>query len=491
MSISLKGITKRFGKFTALDGVQLHAEPGCIHAIVGENGAGKTTLMRILYGAIRPDEGSLDIDGQTVQFSSTSEAIAHEIGMVSQHYAIIPELTCLQNLMLGAEPGAILNQKSAQIRAEELAEKMGFRFNWNADAYTLGPGDAQKLEILKLLWRRARIMILDEPTAMLAPRDADELFSSLTDLANQGHPILLVTHRLPEVLDYCRNVTVLRGGKCMANRPVAGLQREELAELIVGHQVAEFPRRPAITNPAILEVSHLTVIGDRGDEAVKAANFEIKQGELVGIAGVDGNGQSELFHSLMGVRKAKQGEVKLQALPLTHLNTQHRLAAGVRLIAEDRYAEAMIADWSLEENAVLGYHRFKEFRKGPGLDNPFVTDQTGKFAAKFDTKFSSLTQPLGALSGGNQQRFIAARALYGDAKLILAFQPARGLDIEATREVYEGIRESCALGAGALIVSLDVEELQTFCDRIYVMNRGVLREAKTKDLAEIGPMMVD
>lgn len=491
MSIALNGITKRFGRFTALENVDLHAEPGCIHAIVGENGAGKTTLMRILFGAIRPDEGSMEIDGKPVSFASTSEAMEHEIGMVSQHYAIIPELTCLQNLMLGAEPGGVLNKKSAEKRANELADKMGFKFNWSADAYTLGPGDAQKLEILKLLWRRARIMILDEPTAMLAPRDADEVFSSLTDLADQGHPILLVTHRLPEVLDYCRNVTVLRGGKCMANRPVAGLDRTELAELIVGHQVAEFPSRPMISTPAILKVSDVTVMGDRGDEAVKSVNFHIKQGELVGIAGVDGNGQSELFHSLMGVRKFKQGEASLEGSSITKLTTQQRLSAGVRLIAEDRYAEAMIADWSLEENAVLGYHRFKEFRQGPGLDRVNTKASATSFAQKFDTKFSSITQPLGALSGGNQQRFIAGRALYGDAKLILAFQPARGLDIEATREVYEGIRESCARGAGALIVSLDVEELQTFCDRIYVMNRGVLREPKTKDLAEIGPMMVD
>lgn len=488
--VQLLGITQKFGTFTALDDVTLEVNKGDLHAVVGENGAGKTTLMRVLYGALRPTTGTLKVHGQERKYRSSREAIADRIGMVSQHYAIIPELTCLQNLMLGAEPSGVLNLRRCEEKAEALATKMGFNFDWRARAETLGPAGAQKLEILKLLWRDAEIMILDEPTAMLSPRDADALFESLQLLAGQGATVLLVTHRLPEVTEYCQRVTVLRGGKRVADAAVRDVNSSQLAEWIVGHALTAFESRVVPPSPVVLNAQNVVVMGDRGDEAVKEATFQVRQGELVGIAGVDGNGQKELFQALMGVREFERGLANLEGEDLAGLKTRDRIRRGVRLIAEDRLREAVVEDWSLIDNAALGFQRLDAFRKGAGLDASVVRQRAEAFAARFNTKFHTLSQPIGSLSGGNQQRFVAARAMGEDPKLVLAFQPTRGLDIDATRAVYSGLREVCAAGAGALVVSFDLDELLEFCDRILVINGGVLQAATTKDRAEIGRLMV-
>lgn len=489
-AVELIEVTKHFGPFTALERVSLAVEEGHLHAIVGENGAGKTTLMRVLYGAIRPDEGQVKLRGQEQRFRSSQDAIRHGVGMVSQHYAIIPELSCIQNLMLGAEAGGVFSLPKAIERAEQLATKMGFQFDWHQRAEKLGPAGSQKLEILKLLWRNAEIMILDEPTAMLSPRDADALFESLTALAREGKTVLLVTHRLPEVTEYCQEVTVLRGGKLITHREVSSVQSSELAELIVGHALTEFPARELPPSETVAAVQNLTVLGDRGDQAVKSVSFQLRQGELVGLAGVDGNGQRELIQALVGVRGAESGHVTLDGGDLLKLTTRERLAAGMRWIPEDRHHEAVIEDWSLAENAVLGFQRLETYRQGRGLDRKAMVAEAEKMIARFQTKCTGVQQPIGALSGGNQQRFVAARALAEQPRLILAFQPTRGLDIDATRAVYQGLREACEQGAAALIVSFDLDELLEFCDRIVVMNGGVLQAAQSKDRAEVGRLMV-
>ncbi len=488
--VVLEGITQKFGEFVALEEVSLHVEQGQLHAVVGENGAGKTTLMRILYGALSPTQGTLTVRGETKTYRSSRGAIADRIGMVSQHYAIIPQLTCLQNLMLGAEHGAILNLQDAEAKAESLAQRMGFKFNWGAKADTLGPAGAQKLEILKLLWREAEILILDEPTAMLCPADADALFVSLRRLADEGATVILVTHRLPEVTEHCQEVTVLRGGKLIAHHKVSDVTRPELAELIVGRALTEFPPRQLPATEAILSVQDATILGDRGDDAVKGATFQVRRGELVGLAGVDGNGQQELFHALMGVRQFQRGGASLDGQDLLSLSTRERIAAGVRLIAEDRHAEAVIEEWSLEENAVLGFQRLQQFESSGGLNLAYVHERASSFIQRFNTKCTSPAQSIGSLSGGNQQRFVAARALAEQPKLVLAFQPTRGLDIDATRAVYQGIREACAEGAGALVVSFDLDELLEFCDRIVVLNCGLMSSASSMDRTEIGQLMV-
>jgi ABC-type uncharacterized transport system ATPase subunit len=488
-AVDMAGISKRFGTVQALESVDLAVQSGTIHAVVGENGAGKTTLMKVLYGALQPDAGSVKIDGAEVDLKSSAQAIDLGIGMVSQHYGIIPGLTCLQNLMLGAEGSAILRLGDAKDRAKTLAEKMGFQFDWDRDAADLSPAGAQKLEILKLLWRNSRIMILDEPTAMLSPIDGEALFGSLAQLVSEGNTVILVTHRLPEVFNHCAAVTVLRGGKLVASMPVAQTNPPELAELIVGKRLDTPAKHQASAGAPILVAKNLEVKGYRGDLAVKSANFEIRSGEVVGIAGVDGSGQRELVHALIGTAPWT-GEVQVEGASLHGLD---RSRAGVRIIPEDRHAEAVIEDWPLTENASLGLQRQVPFATGAMIQEGPRLRAASEIASRFRTKLGALNDPISSLSGGNQQRFVAGRALYGEPKLLLAFQPARGLDLAATQEVYEGIHAMCDQGAAALVVSFDLDELLEHCDRILVMYHGQVLSpppGQEMDGEAIGRMMV-
>jgi simple sugar transport system ATP-binding protein len=493
-SALLKDITKSFGSVRALDAVSLQVRPQTIQAVVGENGAGKTTLMRALYGAVHPDSGEITIDGTVHRFRATREAIAAGIGMVSQHYTVIPELTCLQSLILGAESGPLLRLREAKARAAKLAAKMGFEFDWDAEASTLSPSGAQKLEILKLLWREARILILDEPTAMLSPQDGDLLFESLRGLVAEGRTVVLVTHRLPEVMEHCSHVTVLRGGRLIVEKQVAGTSASELADLIVG-EAAPKPQRLAESRPGetLLEVSGLVVLGDRGDEALKGVDLNLRSGEVLGIAGVDGNGQRELFQALMGVRRVRSGTVKLCGEEITSAPTRQRLQRGMRLIPEDRHEEGVIDEWSLLANAALGLHRSPNLASGILVRGPERDAWAERVARRFATKHGGLKQPMRSLSGGNQQRFVAARALESEPRVILAFQPARGLDIKGTADIYGAIRERCAQGAAAVVVSFDLDELLEHCDRVVAMNHGKQAApgpGQERDRQAIGRLMV-
>ncbi len=488
----MSGITKRFGNVTALDSVDLEVAQGAVHAVVGENGAGKTTLMRILYGVLAHDEGTIEL-GIDTSGIKTSGGIRPGIGMVSQHYGIIPELTCLQNLILGAEGGPILQPRQAEAKARSLAERMGFQFDWSRDARELSPTGAQKLEILKLLWREAKVMILDEPTAMLSPADSDALFHSMQQLAGEGATIILVTHRLPEVLEYCSRVTVLRGGKRVDEKLVSETNGGELAKLIVGGDLIQ--REPATERPpgaSVLKVSQLTVRGDRGNETLKSVNLEAREGEVVGIAGVDGSGQRELIQAIYGLIEPSAGAIELSGQP-AQAGVPSRIERGVRIIPEDRHEEGVVEEWSLDENAALGLQRLAPFAKGSAVDPSARHTEAESIAQRFNTKHGGLNMPMASLSGGNQQRFIAARALCVRPKLILAFQPARGLDLNATQNVYKGIREACDAGAAAIIVSFDLDELLEHCDRIVAMNNGKLSvpsRGEEKDRNAIGRLMV-
>ncbi len=488
----LKGITKTFGAVTALDSVDFTARYGQIQALVGENGAGKTTVMRVLYGALQPDAGTVEVDGREVRFHRAADGINAGIGMVSQHYAIIPELTCLENLMLGAEPGWAISVRKAELRAKELADQMGFRFDWHRPAAGLSPGDAQKLEILRLLWRNSKIMILDEPTAMLSPQDADALYRSLRKLAEEGACVIVVTHRIAEVLSHCERVTVLRGGRLQAELPVAETNAAQLAELIVGRAVDDPQITPFEPGEPVLELSGFTVLGDRKEEAVKQANLTLRAGEVLGLAGVDGSGQRELFQAILGIR-AYAGNLTIYGEDAKRQTTAERIKRGLRMIHEDRHTEAVIEAWSLEANAALGLQRLDFLTKGSQIDRTKRREFAQACADRFHTKHESLGQPMGGLSGGNQQRFVAARALISSPRLILAFQPARGLDIAASRSVYQAIREECRKGAAALIVSFDLDELLEECDRVAAICGGQINlppAGRERDRAAIGALMV-
>lgn len=491
-AVRLSGITVRFGAVTALEDVDLEVEAGTLHAVVGENGAGKTTLMRVLYGAQRPSEGGVEVEGKPQTFGSSADAITAGVGMVSQHYAIIPELTCLQNLMLGAEPGAVPNQSAARTRATELAERMGFHFEWDRPAEELGPAGAQKLEILKLLWRKARIMILDEPTAMLSPQDGEALFESLHKLVAEGATVILVTHRLPEVLNHCQRVTVLRAGKRVADLPVSETDSASLAGLIVGGGV---PVSDAIDanrtfGSVALHLKDVTVRDPRGHDALKNANLEVREGEVVGIAGVDGNGQRELFHAIIGTAALQSGAIEFVGKDISGTGTAERLVSGLRVVPEDRHEEGVIEAWSLEENSALGLQRLAPLAAGGKIDLSARHRWAEATAARFKTRHGGLRLPMSSLSGGNQQRFVAARALELGPKLLLAFSPARGLDLKGTADVYGAIREKAKGGMAALVVSFDLDELLEHCDRILVLNRGLLTQPASRNREAVGREMV-
>ncbi|MBS1728982.1 MAG: ATP-binding cassette domain-containing protein [Armatimonadetes bacterium] len=490
LAVSMQGISKRYGTVQALDDVTFEVEQGTIHALVGENGAGKTTLMRALYGAMQPDAGAITIKGRTADLHSSADAIKAGVGMVSQHYGIIGELSNLENLVLGAEDSPILDKAKMTTRATELASKMGFEFDWSAESSTLSPAGGQKLEILKLLWRSSRIMILDEPTAMLSPQDSDALYTSLKQLAYEGATVIVVTHRIAEVFDHCRRVTVLRGGKKIADHEVADVTPERLAQEIVGGEVIERPEPKASTkNNVRLHIDQLSVKGSKGQIAVKEVSLKVKAGQLVGIAGVDGNGQRELFQALIGVVKPVSGNFTFDGNQWDSEPSQTRIAEGLRIIPEDRHDEGVVEDWSLYENSALGLQRLPEFRRLTRA----MREEAVVMAEMFNTKHGKLSDAMGSLSGGNQQRFVAGRALRISPQMILAFQPARGLDLNSTTKVYQEIRRACDQGACAIVVSFDLDELLDFCDRIVVMCHGHLSEPMTheaRDRNAIGRLMV-
>ena len=491
--IKMTGITQVFGPVTALDSVALTVRPQTIHALVGENGAGKTTLMKVLYGALQPSAGQIELDGHPVRFASPKAAISSGIGMVSQHYSVIPELTALQNLLLGAEPGWKIDASTAKARAQELAGRMGFEFDWDAPAEGIGPAQAQKLEILKLLWRETNVMVLDEPTAMLSPSDSDLLYTKLRELNEQGATVIVVTHRLPEVLNHCHEVTVLRGGKLIGSKPVAETNADELTEMIVGHAVSATTPAPVALGGPVLTVEGLTVIGARGEKAVNEVTFTLRQGELVGLAGVDGNGQRELFQALYGVARPLAGKVSLADHDVTAASVTERVGLGLRLIAEDRHHESVVEDWSIADNAVLGLQRHPKVRAGASVSTAVKRQLAENATTLFPTKFDSVRQKFRDLSGGNQQKIVNARACQLDPVCILAFQPTRGIDINATALVYQELGRLARAGAAVLVVSFDIDELLANCDRILVINHGVLREPadhESHDRQAIGALMV-
>ena len=481
-AVELENISYRFGSFQALSKVSLAVQEGTIHALVGENGAGKTTLMKLLHGSLLLQEGKICVYGTEQHYRNAQDAIKLGIGMVSQHYGIIPGLTCLENLILGAEGREILQLKSAIIRATKLAEHMRFHFDWTADAETISPSSSQKLEILKLLWREAKILILDEPTAMLSPEDSEILFEKLKVLTSEGATAIVVTHRVSEVLRHCDEVTVLRSGKNVGGGATGAQTSGGLATMIMGRSVDHLAPSKDRTGPERTEYlqsiqvrgENITVLSERGHIALNDVSFSFNAGEMIGIAGVDGSGQRELVQLIAGIIKQSSGSLWLWGEEAEQLGTRERISKGLHLIAEDRQREAIIEHWPLEWNALLGYHRLDGFTRGFVIDRQKSKEFAHQVTTKFSTKYSNLNQETGSLSGGNQQRFVAARCLLLNPTIIVAFQPARGLDIGATSEVYQSIRDACLKGATAIVVSFDLDELLLFCDRIGVLYSGKL-----------------
>jgi simple sugar transport system ATP-binding protein len=479
-AIRLRDIVKSFGPVQANRGAELEVARGEIHALVGENGAGKSTLMRVLAGMYAPNSGHMAVNGRDVTGWTTSDAIAAGVGMVHQHFMLVPTLTVAENVMLGSEltRGPVLDRAAAEQAVRELSQRTGLVVPPNALVSELSVGQAQRVEILKTLYRGAKILILDEPTAVLSPPEVHELWTVLRALRAQGDTIVLITHKLDEVIDVSETITVMRAGRTVARMKTAGTTPQAIARAMVGRDVAlaldaEYAGVPAALElgavPAMLEVRDLSVRGASGHEMVRNVGFSIAPGEILGIAGVEGNGQTELIEAIAGLRPAT-GSITLAGLDLMPLDVRRRGDAGLSHIPEDRHERALVLDYSVAENLILGQqHRFT---RGAALDGSRMLQHARSLIAHYDIRPPDPALPARALSGGNQQKIVVAREMARDFKVLLAAQPTRGVDVGAIEFIHARLREAREQGKAVLLVSADLAEVLALSDRVAVMYGG-------------------
>ncbi len=488
-AIELTGITKRFPGVIANDSVDLTVETGEIHAICGENGAGKSTLMKILYGMQQPDEGTMKVEGKEVSFASPVDAIAAGIGMVHQHFMLAEQLTVLENVILGAEPtrtAGVIDFESAEAQLSKVAEAYGLTVDPDDLVEELEIGERQRVEIIKVLYRGARILILDEPTAVLVPHEVEELFRNMRELKAEGSTILFIDHKLDEVLEIADTITVLRDGRTVATVKPEEVSAHDLAELMVGSDLPTPETTESTVRPEVaLDVVDLTVVDDEGREMVHGVSFQVRRGEVLGIAGVEGNGQGELIDALIGIRAAQSGQIILMGEDVTRATVRARREAGVGYIPQDRQREGLLLAFPLWENAALGHQTKAPFSKGIWFDRKGAKARTTEIIEDFDVRTPGVDTPAHALSGGNQQKLIVGREMVADPTLLIAGHPTRGIDVGAQAAVWDDIREARRAGMATLLVSADLDEIIGLSDTIVVMLRG--RLVATLDPASVTP----
>ena len=491
--VEMRGIYKFFGDFCANKNVDFTLKQGEIHALLGENGAGKSTLMNVLYGLYAHDKGQILINGEEVHMDSPSVAISKGIGMVHQHFMLIPQLTVTQNVFLGMkEAGIVLKMKELDKKVSDMSTKFGFNIDPSALIWQIPVGVQQKVEIVKVLMRNAKILILDEPTAVLTPHEVDELFQSIKVLASEGYSIILITHKMSEVLEYTDRVTVMRLGEVVGSVDVKDTNEDELASMMVGRKV-DLDRKitPQPTGEALLELQDLVVKNDKGLEAVKHVSFQVRSGEIVGIAGVDGNGQLELGEAIVGGRKVESGDVLLSGESVGKKSIRYHLDKGLAHIPDDRLKKGLVLQFPVEDNFMLGRQRSDLFSNGFFLSTGKIESKANTLVEEFDVRPRDIHYAAGSLSGGNQQKVILAREVDRAPKVMLAIQPTRGLDIGAIEFVRSKLVEERAKGTAVLLISTDLDEILSLSDRILVMHGGEIMGEVSYDapLEEIGLMM--
>ncbi|MFN8443950.1 MAG: ABC transporter ATP-binding protein [Caldilineaceae bacterium] len=494
-SLELLNITKRFPGVLANDRVSFDVKAGEIHALLGENGAGKSTLMRQLYGLYRPDEGEIRINGQAQNFRSPADAISAGIGMIHQHFMLVPTLTVTENVALGLKSARAprLDLDSVAARIEELAKRYGLKVDPSAYVWQLAVGEQQRVEIIKALYRGASLLILDEPTAVLTPQEVDEFFVILRQMAADKHSLIFISHKLHEVLDLSHRVTVMRDGRVVATHPTAGMTRSQLASEMVGREVIlQYERPIAIPGEALLQINNLWCKGDRTTDALRGVSLELHGGEIVGLAGVSGNGQRELAEVLTGLRAPTQGSVRLNSQDVTHANPLQRLNGGQASIPEERMREGVIKDFSVAENLILRDHNGPPYSQRRLLNFATIGSKCKSLVESFNVKTPSLQTPAKNLSGGNIQKLILARELDRKPSVLIAAQPTRGVDIGASEYIHQRLLEQRANGTAILLISEDLDEIRALSDRIAVMFEGKIVgivDGRTSTPEQLGLMM--
>ncbi|WP_416224268.1 ABC transporter ATP-binding protein [Thermogemmatispora sp.] len=494
----MREICKAWPGVVANDHVNLRVRRGEIHALVGENGAGKTTLMNILYGLVRPDSGEIYVNGERVHISGPRDAIRLHIGMVHQHFMLIPPLTVAENIVLGQEPGgslAIYDRRQARELVLQLSARYGLPIDPDARIEKLSVGLQQRVEILKALYRAADILILDEPTGVLTPQETYELFDVLRTLARQGKTIIFITHKLREVLELTDRVTVLRRGRNVGELVTRETNQAEIARLMVGREVLlRVEKGPARPGPVVLRVENLHARSDRGLEALQGVSFEVRAGEILGIAGVEGNGQSELVEVLSGMRRATAGRITIthvsgeqrgKTYDITQMNAREERLVGVAHIPEDRRGSGLVLSDTIENNTILGRERWPRFARARFiLRLREIAQWARRLVREFDVRTPSTRLPVRALSGGNQQKVIIAREFASDPQLLIAAQPTRGVDIGAIEFIHRRLIEQRDAGKAVLLVSAELDEIRSLSDRIAVMYEGRIVDIVTPEASE-------
>lgn len=477
--VEMKGITKVFPGTVANDNVNFELFKGETHVLLGENGAGKTTLMNVLYGLYQAEKGDIFIEGKKVNITSPNDAIKLGIGMVHQHFMLVNNFTVAENIVLGIEPrkGLKLDINKAIKDVDEIAKKYGFSIDPKSVIEDISVGQQQKVEILKALYRGANILILDEPTAVLTPQEIDELGEIIENLKSQGKSVILITHKLKEVMKMSDRVTIIRRGKVTGTVKTAETNIDELAELMVGRKVdLNIDKKPQKLGEEILKVENIVAKDRRGVSVLKGVNLSIRAGEVVGIAGVDGNGQSEFIEVLTGLAKADGGSIKLKGEEILNKSSREIIDSGIGHIPEDRHKRGLILKYSLFENSILGIHHRKPFSKGLIMNYGEIRKHCNKLIDEFDVRTPNDEVLASALSGGNQQKLIAAREISKNPDLLIASQPTRGLDVGAIEYIHTRLVQERDNGKAVLLVSLELDEILSLSDRIAVMYDGKIVE---------------
>jgi simple sugar transport system ATP-binding protein len=486
--VRLRDIGKTFPGVIANHDVNIDVRRGTVHAIVGENGAGKSTLMKILYGVQKPDSGTIEVHGKKVSLSSPADAIAAGVGMVFQHFMLADNLTVLENVVLGAEKLHGIGE-AARAKITEISDAYGLDVDPGLLVEELGVGARQRVEILKVLYRGASIIILDEPTAVLVPQEVDELFGNLRDLKSEGLAVIFISHKLDEVLSVADEVTVIRRGATIDTVRADSVDSHRLAEMMVGSELpTPTSEDSTVTDRVVLQVHDLTLGSPSGRDLLSGIDLTIRSGEVLGIAGVEGNGQAELVESIMGMRSASTGTVEVGGVDLSRRSTRQRREAGIGYIPEDRHRHGLLLDSPLWENRILGHQTREPNVSGPLIDRAGARKDTQRIVEQYDVRTPGIDTPAGALSGGNQQKLIVGREMAGDPVLLIAAHPTRGVDVGAQAAIWDHIKQARRDGLAVLLISADLDELIGLSDTIRVILRG--RIGEEFDPATVTPQLL-